>query len=192
VSDTIDRAHETIHEAGEAHAEGDPWARIVAVLVAALAATLALSEIGAKSSQTRYLTHHIALSNNWAFYQSKNARAVTRESEAGLLAALPNAADPAVQARITASQDYAKRMRDDPKTGEGMAQLSERSKELEHERDEAFERYHSYEYTSGALEIAIVLASVSLVTRVRTLTFAAGGIGLAAGLFALAVALGLV
>jgi Domain of unknown function (DUF4337) len=188
MSETIDRAHETIHEAGHAHAGGDAWARVVAIMVAALAAMLALSEIGAKSSQTHYLTDHIALSDNWAFYQSKHERAVTRESEAALLGSLPNAADPAVQARITAAQTYARRMRDDPASGDGMAQLEHRAKDLEQERNKAFRRYHRYEYTSGALEIAIVLASVSLVTRVRALTMVAGVTGLLAGLYALAIA----
>lgn len=188
MGDTIERAHDTIHEAGHAHALGDGRARMVAVLVAVLAAGLAVSEMGAKSSENAYLTHHIALSDNWAFYQSKHDRAVTREAEASVLSALPNASDPAVQARITAAQDYARRMRDDPKGGDGMKQLDARSKGLEHEREEAFHRYHGYEVTSGALQIAIVLASVSLVTRIRGLTWVAAGMGVLAGAYALAVA----
>jgi hypothetical protein len=42
------------------------------------------------------------------------------------------------------------------------------------------------------LQIAIVLASVSVVTRVRWLSLAAGGLGIAAGLSGLAVALELI
>jgi hypothetical protein len=174
VSESMERAHETIEE----HApHSDPWARRVAVLVSALAAVLAMTEIGGKAAQNAYLTHHIALSNSWAFYQARNLRAVVRTSEADVLASLPNAGDPSVQARIKEAQDYAARMRDDPEGGEGMKQLAATAQRQEAERDEAQHRYHSYEYTVGALELAIVLASVSVVTRVRSLTYGAAAIG---------------
>lgn len=185
MSESLERAKETIEE----HAgHSDSWARGVAVLVSVLAAVLALSEIGGKASQTAYLTHHVALSNDWAFYQAKNLRAIVRTTEADLLASLPNAADPAVQARIKDAKDYAVRMRDDPKGGEGMKQLAVTADEEQAARDEAGHRYHNYEYASGALEIAIVLASVSVVTRIRAMTYGAAAIGAIAALGTLAVA----
>jgi hypothetical protein len=58
-----------------------------------------------------------------------------------------------------------------------MKQLSESAVELKAERDEAFHRYHQYEYGVGALEIGIVLASISLVTRIRAMTVGAAIIG---------------
>jgi hypothetical protein len=170
----MERAHETIEEHGH---HSDPWARGVAVLVSILAAALAMTEIGGKAAQTAYLTHHVALSNDWAFYQAKNLRSVVRTSEADLLASLPNAQDPAIQARIRQAQEYSARMRDDPEGGEGMKQLAVTAKQQEAERDEAAHRYHGYEYAVGALEIAIVLASVSVITRMRALTIGAAVIG---------------
>ena len=188
MSESAERAHEAIEE----HAShSDPWARRVALLVSLLAATLALSEIGGKAAQTAYLTHHVALSNEWAFYQAKNLRAVVRTSEAGLLASLPNAGDAPILARIKDANEYIDRMRDDPKGGEGMKQLAVKAKALEVERDESFHRYHIYEYAVGALEIAIVLASVSIITRMRALTYAAATIGAAAAAVSLGVAMNL-
>jgi hypothetical protein len=186
MSESMERAHETIEE--HAH-HSDPWARGVAILVSILAAVLALSEIGGKAAQNAYLTHHVALSNDWAFYQAKNLRSVMRTSEADLLASLPNATDPAIQARIKDAQEYTARMRDDPKGGEGMKQLAVKAQAEEVDRDTAEHRYHNYEYAVGALEIAIVLASVSIVTRMRALTFGAGAIGALAAAGALAVAM---
>jgi hypothetical protein len=183
----MERAHETIEE-HEHVAHLDPWARRVAVLVSVLAAVLAMAGVGAKSSQNAYLTHHITLSNDWAFYQAKNLRAVVRTSEADLLASLPNAADPTIQARIKDANQYAARMRDDPASGDGMKQLAVTAKQQEDARDEALERYHNYEYAVGALEIAIVLASVSIVTRMRPLTIGAGCIGAIAAALSLGVA----
>jgi hypothetical protein len=174
VSESIERAKETI----EHHAShSDPWARRVALLVSVLAAVLAIAGIGSKTSQNAYLTHHVALSNEWAFFQAKNLRAAVRTSEADVLASLPNAQDPAIQARITEAKDYSQRMRDDPQGGDGMKQLAASAKQEEAERDEAAHRYHSYEYAVGALEIAIVLASVSVVTRFRGLAIGAAVIG---------------
>ncbi|MEA2737811.1 MAG: hypothetical protein QOH05_1118 [Acetobacteraceae bacterium] len=185
MSESLERAHETIEE----HVNhSDPWARGVAILVSFLAAALAMTEIGGKSAQNAYLTHHVALSNDWAFYQAKNLRAVVRTSEADVLASLPNAADPAIQTRIKEAQDYVTRMRDDPQGGEGMKQLAVKAQAQEEVRDEAFHRYHNYEYAVGALEIAIVLASVSVVTRMHALTYGAGAIGVAASLGALGIA----
>ncbi len=185
MSEAMEKAHETIHE----HAShSDPWARGVAILVSVLAAVLAITEIGGKQAQNAYLTHHIALSNDWAFYQAKNLRAAMRNAEADLLASLPNAADPAIQARIRTANEYAARMRDDPQGGEGMKQLAAAAQQQETVRDEAEHRYHSYEYAVGALEIAIVLASVSVVTRIRTLTFGAAAIGALAALAAVGIA----
>ena len=138
------------------------------------------AEFGAKSSQTEYLTHHIAASDTWNFYQAKNLRANLRNSQAVLLESLPDAASPAVQERIKTARAEEARMRDEPASGDGMKQLKAKADEQEHERDHAFHTYHGYEYTSGALEISIVLASVSVVTRIRALGFAAGAIGLLA------------
>ena len=185
MSESMERAHETI----EGHApHADPWARRVAMLVSLLAAVLAVTEIGGKAAQNAYLTHHVALSNDWAFFQARNVRAVVRTSEADVLASLPNAADPAIQARITDARDNAARMHDDPRGGEGMKQLEIKAKQEEADRDHAGHRYHGFEYTVGALEIAIVLASVSIITGIRWLTIGAAVIGAAAAAASLGVA----
>jgi len=189
VSETVERTHETINE----HASHtDPWARRVAVLISVFAAALAITEIGGNAAQNAYLTQHVSLSDQWAFFQAKNLRAAVLTAEADVLASLPDAQDPGVQARIKDAQANAARMRDDPNGGDGMKQLADSARAMEIERNEAFHRYHKYEYAAGVLEIAIVLASVSLITRIRNLTVGAavigalaiaGAVGVAANLF---------
>jgi hypothetical protein len=185
--DPVEAAHEQIHEAHEERGHRDPWPRTMAIVVSCLAASLALSEIGAKSSQTEYLTHHIAASDTWNFFQAKNLRANLRNSQAVLLESLPDAASPAIQDRIRSAREEEARMRDDPAGDDGMKQLRAKADHEEHTRDHAFHAYHGYEYTSGALEIGIVLASVSVVTRIRGVGYASAVIGIIAGLFGLAV-----
>lgn len=190
MSDSIEQAHDAIDEAHHAHEHGDTSARSIAVLVSVLAAILALAGVGEKSAQNSYLTYHIAASDDWAFYQAKNVRALMRDTQADILESLPTAADPAVQARVKAAREYAARMRDDPKTHDGMKQLAEKAQQDEAAREMAFHRYHWLELVVGALEIAIVLASVSVVTRIRSLALGAGAIGVVAALSGLAVITG--
>jgi hypothetical protein len=190
--DPVETAHEQINEAHAEHGKTDPWPRTMAVVVSFLAASLALAEIGAKSSQTAYLTHHIAVSDTWNFYQAKNLRANLRNAQVAVLESLPNADSSAIQDRIKTARAEEARMRDEPvnaegKPGDGVKQLRIKAELEEHIRDHAFHQYHYYEYTSGALEISIVLASVSVVTRMRALGVAAGLIGLAACGFGLSV-----
>jgi hypothetical protein len=186
VSKIAEEAHETIHEHG---GHSDPYAKRVAVLVSALAAALALTEIGAKSTQNEYLKDHIAVSDDYAFYQARGLRALVKETEAKLLSSMTNVDDAKIQADIKADKEYADRMRDDPK-GDGMKQLLERAKQLEEAREESFHHYHIYEFCGGALEIAIVLASVAVVTQIAPLALAAGTIGGVASAVAAIVALG--
>jgi hypothetical protein len=189
MGNTIEHAREGIHEAHHAQAlHGDTSARRIAVLIAVLAAVLALAEMGEKGAQNEYLTHHVAVADDWAFYQAKNLRAAVLAAEAGILANLPNAADPGPQAEIKRAHENEARMRDEPQ-GDGMKQLAERAKAQEAARDEAFHRYHQFELVVGALQISIVLASVAVVTRVTALALGAGVVGAIAAGFALLVAI---
>src|SRR6476660_5897220 len=65
---------------GHGHVEGGN--KKIALLVAVLAAVLAISEMGAKSSQTHALTEHIDASNLWSFFQAKTIRQTTMRTAA--------------------------------------------------------------------------------------------------------------
>ena len=191
MADIIEHAKEGIEHAHHASEHGgNQSAPKIAMLIATLAAGLTLAEMGAKSSQNSYLTHHISVSDDWSLYQAKNVRASVRNTEANLLESLPNAADPAIAKKIATARETEARLRDDPKNGDGMKQMAEKARHQTEERDHAFHRYHQFEIVVGALQIAIVLSSVSIVTRMRWLAWAGSGIGLLAGCFGLAVALG--
>ena len=143
------------------------------MLIAVLAAALALADMGEKGAQNAYLTHHVAVSDEWAFYQAKNARATILAVEAGILPICRTLPMRGPQAEIARAKDAEARMRDEPQA-DGMKQIAERAKAEEIARDEAFHRYHEFELVVGALQIAIVLASVAVVTRILALALAAG------------------
>ena len=191
MAEALEMAQESMeHAHHKAEHEGNLGARKIALLIAALAAALALAEMGEKSAQNAYLTHHISASDGWAFYQAKNIMSAMYGTHADTLASLPNAAaDPAIGKLVEASRAEAKRLDDDEKTS-GHKQLREKAQEQERERDHMFHRYHLFEIVVGALQIAIVLASVSVVTGVVAMAGAAGILGGGAALFGLLVALG--
>ncbi|HVZ09108.1 DUF4337 family protein [Rhodopila sp.] len=188
MSDPLERSIEDVKEEAE---RGGDWARGVAVLVALMAAALALTGIGEKSTQNDYLSAHIASSDDWSFYQAKNQRAAMRGVEISILESLPNADTPEVQARIKAAREYIKHAENDPQAGDGMKQLADKATEREHEREHVLHRYHGYEMAAGALELAIVLASVSVVIRSRPLTIGAAVLGVIGAVASLAVRLSL-
>jgi hypothetical protein len=182
MSDTIDTAKEAIEKA-EVHDE-----RHVAVLVAMLAVALALVGMARSSAQNEYLANHIQASDDWNFYQAKTIRSNLYELQAETLDSLPAGNDPSVRKRIDEWRAQAKRLDDDEPTV-GRKQLLAKAHASEALRERAFHRFHLYEWVSGGLEIAIVLASVSVVTRVRTLAVIAAVLGVGASLFGLAEAL---
>ena len=145
MSDSLDHAREGIEHAHGGHAaHSDRFARRCAVLIAALAALLAIFEMGEKGFQNEYLTHHISLSDNWAFYQAKLIRSNLYGVEAELLQALPGS-DPA---RIAAAQKTSQRLADDEAT-QGAKQLRARAESLTEDRDATFHRYHGLEIVVG-------------------------------------------
>jgi hypothetical protein len=91
--------------------------------------------------------------------------------------------DPAVKAAIDKQIDEwrktAARYQSDPKTGEGRAELAERAKAEEEERDLAMARYHHYELASAAFQIGIVLASAAVITGMIALAWLGGALGVA-------------
>lgn len=180
MGDTIDHAREGIEHAEHAHAhEEGSAARWIAVLIAVLAAALAIFELGEKSFMTEYLTRHIALSDDYAYYQEKHVRLTLQQTTEAVLQSLPNATDPAIEARIAAARQEQARLQDNPQTGQGMKQLDQQATKDKEARDHAAHLTHRLETVVGGLQIAIVLASASVVTRVRAVAWASGALGAA-------------
>ncbi len=194
MTEALEHAKEAMEHAHHLSQHGEPhdtFPRNVAIMVAVLAATLAIAEIGGKAAQNAYLTHHVTASDDWAFYQAKNIRSNLYSLHADLLESLSPAADPALRKKIEAARGEARRLDDDEKT-RGRKQAGERARQSEEAREHAFHRYHLYEFVVGALQIAIVLSSVSIVSRMKPLAWLAGVLGAGAAAGGLAVAFNLV
>ena len=167
----------------------------IALLISVLALFLAFSETLGKSAQTNAISLNVEASNLWAFFQAKTIRRTVVQTAAeqatvGLGSMSDAQQKAAAQKQIEDWQKTAQRYRSEPETNEGSEQLSERAKHAEEERDLASAKYHHFELASGAFQIAIVLASATIITGMVWLAGLSGlltliGIGFVAlGLFA--------
>jgi hypothetical protein len=167
------------------HAHGDHGGdKRIALLIAILALFLALAETGAKSAQTEAITKNVEAANLWSFFQARTIRqtvlrAAGEEAELEKLAA----ADPALRAAIERQQaawrGTIERWESEPASGEGRRELSERARAAEAKRDRNMAAYHHYEYGSAAFQVAIVLASASIITAVPALAVGSVALGVA-------------
>jgi hypothetical protein len=176
------------------HEHGPPsgFAKRVALLVGVLAAVLAMTEIAGQHAQTEYIAHNIAASDNWTFYGFKETRARIAEQTAVLLgAAQSGTPDPARQDAIAQAQATIARMHDGDAAGPGTRDIQKRAQDEQAESAHALHEYHLYEYASGALQLAIVLASAAVVTGLSVVAVTSGVLGALAALAALAVGAGL-
>jgi hypothetical protein len=167
----------------------------IALLISIVALFLAFSETLGKSAQTEAISHNVASNDLWAFYQAKTIRMTILETAAeSAEAELPIVTDAGVRAarekQVATWKKTAARYESDPEKKEGRKELMAKAREAEHERDTALARYHNYEVASAAFQIAIVLASASVITAMMVLTWISGGVAvvglvlLGLGLFA--------
>jgi len=157
----------------------------VALLIAILALFLALAEAGAKNAEHRATELNIESSDLYNFYQAKRVRSTIAETAAETLEAGRGAvADPQVQAaidkQIEAWKAAVARFEKDPKAPQdSLDALQERAKQAGEGRELHNRRLEHFEYASGALQIAVVLASAAIITGVVALAWIAGALGLA-------------
>ena len=165
---------------GGGHGSGN---KRIAILIAVLAALLAIVESGGKAAQTEQLVKNLDASDTYAFFQAKTIRKALMLNAAELAEALappagqPAAGDSRLATQVATWKREAARLDSDPEKGEGRKELLEKAKHLTTERDEAALQLHNFEYGSAALQLAIVLASASVITGMPVLTLGAVGLG---------------
>ena len=155
----------------------------VALLISVLALILAFAETLGKGAQTGALAYNIEASNLWAFFQAKTIRqTVLRTAAEEMESGSPNEAQ---KKQLSKWKDTAQRYQSEPDTGEGREQLAARAKEAEKKRDRSMAAYHHYELASAAVQIAIVLASASIIAEIAALAWAGAALGVVGVVFCL-------
>ena len=150
----------------------------IALLISVLALVLALSETLGKSYQVAGMAAHIEASNLWSFFQAKTIRQTTMRTAAeAVQAQFGDNAPESLKKQIDTWKKTAERYQSEPETGEGRKELAERAKAAEKKRDKSLAAYHHFEVSSAAVQIAIVLASASIITSIPALVWVAGALG---------------
>ena len=152
----------------------------VALIIAILALFLALSEAGGKNAEHRSTEKNIEASDDYNFYQAKRIRSSVVEAdialaEIGRLAASDPKVQDATDKQIAAWKATMTRLATEQP--DGMEAIQERAKQATEERELSNHRLEHYEYASGLLQIAIVLASAAIITGIGLLAWASIGLG---------------
>jgi hypothetical protein len=161
--------------------------RLIAVYIGVLAVALAICSVGAGNATKDATARNIEAANAWAFFQAKNIRRNdvrlqidTLELRLATEPDLSESTRTAIADKLRSYRDYEARLSSEPDTGEGLNELLVRGKTLEAQRDRAMRRDPYFDYGQALLQIAIVLASVSIITGgasllVMSILLASGG-----------------
>jgi len=145
--------------------------RLIAVYIGVLAVALAICSVGADNATKNAMTHNIAAADAWAFFQAKNIRRNDVRLQIDALELklatelnLSAAARTAIEDKIKSYRAYEAHLSSEPKTGDGLKELLVKGKTLEAKRDLAMRKDPYFDYGQALLQIAIVLASVAIIT----------------------------
>ena len=170
----MSEATENIESAQHAHESGN---KKLALLIAILALFLAITETLSKSYQTEVIIKQQEASNWWSFFQAKSIRGFSAQIAKDQLILLGNEKNPKVQESINKLDQAIHKYNDDESTGEGKKQLAEKAKDAEHEVKIFMAKYEKMELAAGMLQVAIVLASATIISGVGVLSLVSLGLG---------------
>jgi hypothetical protein len=176
--------------------EDEQFRSRVALMIAFMAMLLAITSLGGGNAAEDIMNHNIHASDTWAFYQAKNIRqtsyriaADTLEGELQLHGATitPEARE-SLQNKIEQFKQTAARYEsepdpqapNDPLRGEGKKELSARAKDFAEKRDRAQLQDPNFDFSEALFQIAIVLASVSILATSRMIMKVSVGMGIVA------------
>ena len=145
--------------------------RWIGVYIAFLATLLAIASMGGNNADKDAAKANLDATNNWAFFQAKNLRRqhyiMAKERLELQLIERPDMSAELRQAIEKKLEEYKGRIAhftSDKKRMEGLDELWHRGKRLEAIRDAMLKRTPYFDYGQAFIQIAIVLASVAIIT----------------------------
>lgn len=158
-----------------------------ALSIAFMAMLLAITSLGGGNASEDIMNYNIQASDTWAFYQAKAIRKTDTELAADALdtqLAMAQNLSPEqrqnLEKKIADYKANAARYESEPETGEGKKQLSDKAKALTAMRDRAMQQDPNFDFAEALFQIAIVLASVSIIATSRKILYVALMIGVLA------------
>jgi hypothetical protein len=173
--------HHIEHAEHAAHAAHETFNKRVTISIAIIAAALACATVLGHRAHTETLRlqtlatrEAIEASNKWNYYQTKNVFRLESEIMLDQLTVLAKLSDSAEFVAITKKykdnlKRYSKERLDEEK--EKAEARVEKGKEYMHDSDKVHARADRFDYGDLALQLAVVLCSLSILTKSRTLWF---------------------
>jgi len=142
------------------HHAKEPFDKMVAGTMAIIAALLAVVSVLGTHFNTEMLLSQQQSSDEWAFFQAKNIRRYTAQMGQDFL----------TQTKAS-PESIAKYANDGAKYDKDMAEIQEKAKDLERERDLADAKAVRFHIGEVFLEVAIVLSSLAILTKRKAMYF---------------------
>ena len=190
-----------IMELKEGGEEDEKFRSRVALMIAFMAMLLAITSLGGGNAAEDIMNHNIHASDTWAFYQAKNIRQTSYRIAADMLeaelqlsgATVTPETQELLQRKIDQFKATAARYEsepdpqapNDPLRGEGKKELSARATDFAAQRDRAQLQDPNFDFSEALFQIAIVLASVSILATSRLIMKVSIGAGILATLLML-------
>jgi hypothetical protein len=157
-----------------------------ALLIAALAAMLAITEQQASHAEIRANINGIFAADAWSQFQGKSTRETVADDLSQALTVLDSGTDPEAASKRMALakklQDDSRRYAHDPRDGKDA--IVARAHGFEEVRNHALEQAHSFDNAAASLQLGIVLATASVIASsplLIRLAMAMGVVGLTLG-----------
>jgi hypothetical protein len=177
IADQLTEGHDHAHEhEGHHPVSNDNFRKRVGVFIGLLAALLAITSLGGGYAMKETINNNIQVSDNYAFYQARNARETSTQLAADELETLlltrpdlPADAVASIKGKIETYQKSIEHFESNPAGGDGKKELIEKAKDLSAKRDESQSRDINFDFAEALLQIAIVIASTSILSASRPL-----------------------
>jgi DNA repair ATPase RecN len=151
--------HEEVEE--HIHHAHEPFDKTVAASMAIIAALLAVVSVLGQHYNTEELLNQGKASDQWAYYQAKDIRRFMAEATRDSVSELKSGA-----ASVNKYDQAAKKYHSDAEA------IQEKAREFEKERDRSGDKATRFHRGEIFLEVAIVLCSLSILTKLRPLYIA--------------------
>jgi hypothetical protein len=142
-----------MEEAGEANMKP------IALAISVLAVLVAMVTVLGHRTHTEAVLTQTKAADQWNLYQAKKIRSGQDTDTADILSAQANAKDPDAQKKIAGYRSHVEKLKDD------LDDEQEKATDLEAEVARAEKRANRYDLGEALLQIAVVLSSITLLTR---------------------------
>jgi Domain of unknown function (DUF4337) len=164
-----------MHEVLEDHAhhhDPEPWTLPVAITISILAVLVAMATLMGHRSSIEAVLLQTQATDQWAYYQAKNNRLHLMQIDADVLGVLaPSSNEKAAALREKYQKEIERYEKDKD-------QISEKAKEFENERAVVSRREDRFDAGEVVLDIALIICSLTLLTKIKAFWYSGIAIGI--------------